>query len=99
MLQNAGHQGIERTKSNVRSTMYWPNADKGINRIGNCNTCKKYWNSNPAEPLLLHEIPKDVWNKVATDLFVCLKKFHLIALDYTRKHFELGQLPNASLLK
>ena len=39
-MLHTGHQGIERTKSNVRSTMYWPNTDMGINRICNCNTFK-----------------------------------------------------------
>ena len=45
---------------------------------------------------LIHEIPKDVWNKVAADLFVCLSKLYLIVIDYTSKYFELAQLPNAS---
>ena len=74
--------GIERTKSNVRPTMYWRNIDKDINEmISNCNACQKYRNLNPREPLLSHEIPKDVWNKVATDLFLYLSKLYLIAID------------------
>ena len=43
-----------------------------------------------------HEIPEDVWNKVSTDLFVCLNKLYLIVIDYTSKYFELAQLPNLS---
>ena len=38
---------------------------------------------------------KNVWNKVATDLFLCLNKLYLIVIDYTSKFFELAQLPNA----
>ena len=92
-----GHLGIERTKSNARSTMHWPSIDKDINKmISNCNACQKYRNLNPLEPLLSHEIPKDVWNKVATDLFVCLNKLYLIVIDYTSKYFEIAQLPDAS---
>ena len=96
-ILHTGHLGIERTKSNARSTMYWPNIDKDINEmISNCNACQKYRNLNPREPLLSHEIPKDVWNKVATDLFVCLNKLYLIVIDYTSKYFEIAQLPDVS---
>lgn len=80
-MLHTGHQGIERTKSNVRSTKYWPNTDMGINRICNCNTFK---------------ITTEVCDKVAIDLFVCLNKFRVIAIDYTRKYFELAQLQNDS---
>ena len=95
-ILHTGHLGIERTKSNNRSTMYWPNIDKDINQmISNCNTCQKYRNVNPREPLLSHEIP-NVWNKIATDLVVCLNKLYLIVIDYTSKYFEIAQLPGAS---
>ena len=97
-ILHTGYLGIERTISNIRSTMYWPYIDKGINEmISNCNSCQKYRNLNPREPLLSHEIPKDVWNKVATDLFVCLNKLYLIVIDYTSKYFEIAQLPDTSL--
>ena len=90
-----GHPGIKRTKSIAISTMYWPNIDKDIDQmISNCNACQNYRKLNPREPLLSHEIPKDAWDKVAIDLFVCLNKLYLIAIDYM--YFELAQLPNAS---
>ena len=41
-------------------------------------------------------MPKDLWNEVATDLFACLNKLYLIAIDYIRKYFELAQLPDVS---
>ena len=72
------------------------NIDMDINEmISNCNPCQKYQNLNPRDSVLLHEIAKDVWNKVATDLFVCLNKFYLIVIDYTSKYFKLALLPNA----
>ena len=64
--------------------------------ISNCNVCQKHQNLNPCEPLLSHEIPKDVWNKLATDLFECLNKLYLIVIDSTSKYFKLAQLPSAS---
>ena len=43
-----------------------------------------------------NDIPKDVWNKAATDLFVCRNKLYVIVTDYTSKYLELAQLPNIS---
>ena len=96
-ILHSDHLGIDMTKSNARSKMYWPNIDKDIDEmISNCNACQKYRNLNPREPLLPHEIPKDVWHKVVTDLLVCLNKLYLVVIDYTSKYSELVQLPNAS---
>ena len=77
--------------------MYGLNIDKDVDEIiSNCNVCPKYQNLNPCEPYLRPEIPEDVWNKVATDLFLCLNRLHLHLIDYTSKFFKLVQLPNAS---
>ena len=95
-ILHTGHLDIERTKSNAISRMYWSNIDKDIyEMISNCNAYQKYQSLNHLEPLLSHKILKDVWKKVATDLFVCLNKLYLIVIDYTSKYFELTQLPNA----
>ena len=81
-ILHTGHLGIERAKSNAGSTMYWPNIDEDISEmISKCNACQKYRNLNHCEPLLSQEIRKDVWKKVATDLFVCLNKLYLIVID------------------
>ena len=48
--------------------------------ISNCNACQKCQNLNPHEPLLSHEIPKDFWKKVATDLFVCFNRLYVNVL-------------------
>ena len=89
-ILHTGHLDIKRTKSNARSRMYWPNIDKDLDEmVSNCNACQKYRNSNPPEPLLSHEIPKDVWEKVGTDLFECLNKLCLIVIVYTNKYFKL----------
>ena len=47
-------------------------------------------------PLLLGEISKDVWIKVATNLLVYLNKCCLIVIDYISKYFKRAQLPNVS---
>ena len=96
-ILHTGHLSIERTKLNARSAMYWPNIDKDIDgMISNCNACQKYRNLNPCEPLLLHEVLKDVYYKVVTNLFECCNKLYLIVIDYTSNYSELAQQPNAS---
>ena len=96
-ILHTGLLGIKRTKLSARPTMHWPNIDKAIyEMMSNCNTCQKYPHLNPCEPLLSHNIPKDFWNKVATDLFECLNKLYFIVIDYPSKYFKLVQLQNAS---
>ena len=42
-ILHTGHLCIDRTKSNARSTMYWPNIDKDIDEmINNCDVFQKY---------------------------------------------------------
>ena len=57
--------------------------------ISYCSVCHKYRSFNLREPLLSHEIPKSVWNKVAINL-------SLVVIDHTSKYFEQTQQPNAS---
>ena len=69
---NIGHLGIERTKVNVRRTMYWPNINTDIeNMIANCTECQIYLNKLEKETLLQRTVPEKPWTKVATDLFNC----------------------------
>ena len=92
---DTSYLGIKRAKLNVKSTMYWLNIDRGINEmINNSRTCQKYQNSNLPEPLISHKIPKDIWNKVASNLFVCLNKLYIT--DYTSNYFKLAWLSNLS---
>ena len=44
----------------------------------------------------MHKIPKDVYNELASDFFVCINMSYLIAIDYANKYFKLAQLPNIS---
>ena len=93
-ILHTGQLVIKKTKSDARSTTHWSNIDREI--ISNCYTCQKYRNLTLREPLSSDEISTDVWNKVATDLFVSLNNLYLIVIDYTSKYFELARLPNAS---
>ena len=42
-ILHAGHLGIERTKSNARSTLFWPNMNDELSEmIKNCDSCRKF---------------------------------------------------------
>lgn len=62
--------------------------------IYQCDTCQQFRNSQQKETLIQHEIPKQVWSKVGTDLFIFLNKIFLVVVDYTSKYFEVIQLPD-----
>ena len=89
------HIWIEQTKLCARNTVYWPGISKDITElISNCETCISFWNAQPIEPLLKHEIPDQPWVKIGADLFSFDNKDYVIVVDYTSKFFEISRLPN-----
>ena len=64
-----GHQGIERCRLRVTTSVWWPGVSSQIEQfIKQCPTCVK--TTPPVrEPMLSSELPKHPWQKVATDLF------------------------------
>ena len=94
-ILHAGHLGIVKMKTNARSIIFWPQINNDIeNIVNNCEMCQKYQNSQPSEPLIEHDTPKNPWTKVGTDLFELNNKSYLIIVDYTSNFFDLSQLPN-----
>ena len=57
-ILHIGHLGIERTKSNARSTLYWPGICNELTEmVSNCNSSQTYRNKQQKESLIPHEIP------------------------------------------
>ena len=93
---HTGHLGIERTKSNARSALYWPGICNELTAmVSSCNSCQTYRNMQQKESLIPHEIPSAVWKKVGPDLFTFCKKTFLVVIDYVSKYFEVLQLPES----
>ena len=64
------HLGIRRCCRRARECLYWPNMNSDIrDYVSKCPTCRKYEVANPAEPLMVHEVPDRPWANVRVDLF------------------------------
>ena len=75
--------------------IYWININSEIvDIISSCHTCIHYQNKQQKETLIEHDIPKQVWTKVGTDLFSIFNQNVVIVVDYTSKYFEISLLPN-----
>ena len=67
--------------------------------ISSCCSCIQYQNKQQKETLIQHDIPKQVWTKVGTDLFSIFNQNVVIVVDYTSKFFEVSLLPNTLKVK
>ena len=67
---HASHQGIVKTKSRARSSMFWPNINKDIEELcQNCATCLKFSSRQQAEPIGRVQEFSEAWQGLATDIF------------------------------
>ena len=90
-----GHQGIEKTRSLARESVYWPNINKDIEQmVKACEICQKLQPSNQKEPLKPHDIPSTPWTKLASDLFTIEGEDFLLVTDYHSKYPVVTNLSN-----
>ena len=94
-ILHQGHFGISRTQANARTSVFWPNITTKINdMISNCSNCIDHQNSQQREPLISHDVPNSLWEKIGTDLFTLFNKDYVIAVDYYSKFMEISQIPD-----
>ena len=86
---HAGHQGIQRCRLRLATSVWWPGVSKEIEQfIKSCPVCMK--NTTPhTEPLLQPALPRHPWEKVAADLFQLKGKSYLVVVDYYSKYVEV----------
>lgn len=95
MKLHSSHLGKEKSKLRAREIVYWPGMSRDIeNYISNCQACAMYARSNKKEPLMQHEVPQRIWQKVALDIFEHKNENYLVMVDYFSKFFEIAQLKN-----
>ena len=64
-----GHQGVERCRMRVRSSVWWLGISQHLSQmIQQCQVCSKMLVPR-REPLLVTPLPEYPWQKVGTDLF------------------------------
>ena len=87
-----GHQGIERCRGRVTSSVWWPGVSTQMAQIvKQCPECAK--NSTPAkEPLMTSPLPDYPWRVIGTDLFELEGKHYLLSVDYYSRYPEVTQL-------
>ncbi|XP_046477016.2 uncharacterized protein [Neodiprion pinetum] len=91
------HMGIEKTKSRARDIVFWPGMNKQIqDTIMDCAVCQKFQKSHQNETLISNDVPSNVWEKIAVDLFYLQGQPYLIMVDYYSKYVEIGLLTNES---
>ena len=94
MLQklHISHCGIEKTKANARTTVFWPGMTKYIEHmVSGCEKCLKYQSSQSKqtkEPMQTQEIPP--WQIAASD--VIEHKTQVKLIDYYLKYIEAIRL-------
>ena len=62
--------------------------------VSKCPTCRKYEVANPAEPLMVHEVPDRLWVKVGMDFFKFSDRDYLCTVDYKSNFWEIDHLPS-----
>ena len=91
-----GHQGIQRCRLRVSTSVWWPGVAKQMDEyIRQCPTCVRMTHQ-PCEPLLPTPLPKHPWEKIATDLFERKEKHFLVLVDYYSRYLEVIQLTSTT---
>ena len=89
-----GHQGVERCKSRLRTSVRWPGAASQVQQfVKNCRECAEetcQWR----EPLLPTPLPDYLWQMVATYLFELKGDHYLLAVDYFSQYPEVYKRDN-----
>ena len=84
------HQGADKCKTRAR-----PVLSQDIETIvGRCHICLKFRDSNPKEPLIPHDVPERLWQKVAADIMTFKSRDYIVAVDSYSKYPETALLEN-----
>ena len=93
---HTGHQGIQRCRLRLATSVWWPGVSKEIEQfIKSCPECQKK-TAPHTEPLLQPALPRHPWEKLATDLFQLKGKSYLLVVDYFSKYVEIQALSSTT---
>ena len=77
------HCGIEKTKANARTTVFWPGMNKHIeDMVSCCEKCLKYQSKQTKEPMQTRQIPILPWQIIASDVLEHKNQNYLVVIDY-----------------
>lgn len=69
-VAHRSHPGMSTTKHLLRKYVWWPGMDREIEEfIKTCTTCIRLSASDPPEPMLMSDFPKNPWQNIAIDFW------------------------------
>ena len=87
-----GHQGIQRCRLKIVSSVWWPGVAKEMEElVRNCTHCTKI-TPPPKEPMIASQLPQHPWEKVGSDLFEFRGSQYLLVVDYFSRYIEVQKL-------
>ena len=87
-----GHQGIQRCRLRVASSVWWPGVSSAIEQfVQSCPTCQRLTPLH-REPLLITPLPSHPWERIAADLFELKGSTYLLVTDYYSRFVEVQRL-------
>ena len=87
------HCGIEKTKANARTTVFWPGMNKHIeDMVSCCEKCLKYQSKQTKEPMQTRQIPILPWQIIASDVLEHKNQNYLVFIDSYSKYIEAMRL-------
>ena len=90
---HVSHIGIQGCSRRAREVLYWPGMNRDIeNSIAQCNVCNSQAREQTKEPMICHEIPTRLWEKIALDLFQLNGRDYMVTVDYYSNFFEVDTL-------
>ena len=85
--------GLESTLRRARETVFWPLMTSQLKDfIRRCDTCRTMDPQQQKEPLVCHEVVKQVWGKIEVDLFQHKGRDYLITVDCLTNFWEVDHL-------
>ena len=93
---HAGHQGIERCRMRIRSSIWWPGISKEVERmVQQCRDCAKVARSQ-REPLKISHNTDYPWQIAGSDLFELHGVHYLLVVDYFSRYPEIIKLTSTT---
>ena len=97
-----GHLGVSKCRERAKQAVWWLGLSSQIKiLVQNCPECIQERN-NFKKPMVLENIPKRAWEKIAIDLFKNNNVWYIVLIDYYSRYLELfclNQLTEEAVIK
>ena len=98
-LAHEGHQGVVKTKSRLRTKVWWPKMDGDVGRMcRSCHGCQVTGQYSLLEPIQRTEPPTGPWQDVAADLMGPMPSGEnlLVVVDYYSRFFGVAVMKSTT---